>query len=176
LNYNRNSIGDTINIVGVGDFQNKIVPNLDKIEQIQIDGTLSEDYVLESNDLLVVRSNGSANLVGRLLLIDKVLPPMSFSGFTIRVRPHSEKVLAKYLCYYLRTKKIREKLIKNSGGSNIKSLNQTLLSSLSISLPSLSEQQKIVAEIEKTEAQIAEARKIIDDMPMQKNEILKKYL
>jgi type I restriction enzyme M protein len=176
LNYNRSSLGDIVSIIGVGDFQNRIVPDLEKIEQIQIDGSLSDDYVLEPNDLLVVRSNGSANLVGRFLMIDKVVPSMSFSGFTIRVRPHSEKAISKYLCYYLRTEKIREKLTKNSGGSNIKSLNQTLLSSLSIPLPSLSEQQKIVAEIEKIEVRIAEVQKIIDDASTRKNEILKKYL
>jgi type I restriction enzyme M protein len=176
LNYNRKSLGDVINIIGVGDFQNNIVPNLDLIEQIQIEGKLSEDYILQPNDLLVVRSNGSANLVGRFLLIDRILPNTSFSGFTIRLRPNFEKVNSKYLCYYLRTKKIREELTKNSGGSNIKSLNQILLSSLQIPLPPLSEQQKTVSEIEKIEAKMSEAQKIIDDMPTLKNEVLKKYL
>jgi restriction endonuclease S subunit len=165
-----------INIIGVGDFQNNIVPNLDSIEQIQIEGKLSEDYILQPNDLLVVRSNGSANLVGRFLLIDKILPNTSFSGFTIRLRPNIEKANSKYLCYYLRTEKVREELIRNSGGSNIKSLNQTLLSSLQIPLPSLPEQQKIVSEIEKIEAQISEAQEVIDAMPTLKNEVLKKYL
>jgi restriction endonuclease S subunit len=176
LNYNRKSLGDTINIVGVGNFQNNFVPNPDSIEQIQIEGKLSEDYILKSNDLLVVRSNGSANLVGRFLLIDKILPNTSFSGFTIRLRPNFEKVNSKYLCYYLRTEKVREELTQNSGGSNIKSLNQVLLSSLQIPLPLLSEQQKIVAEIEKIEAEIAKSQKIIDEMPSLKNEVLKQHL
>ncbi|KAA6330199.1 hypothetical protein EZS27_021062, partial [termite gut metagenome] len=47
---------------------------------------------------------------------------------------------------------------------------------LEIPVPTLSEQQKIVSEIEKTETQIAEAQKIIDSIPELKNGVLKKYL
>jgi restriction endonuclease S subunit len=176
LNYDRQSLGDIVNIIGVGDFQNNIVPNLNSIEQIQIDGQLTEDYVLKPDDLLVVRSNGSANLVGRFLLIDKILPNTSFSGFTIRLRPDGEKVHSKYLCYYLRTETVREKLTKNSGGSNIKSINQTLLSSLTIPLPSLAEQQKIVAKIEKLENEIADLQKESVTFSERKNAVLRKWL
>jgi type I restriction enzyme M protein len=176
LNYNRKSTGDMVNIIGVGDFQNNMVPNLNSIEQIQIEGKLSEDYILKSNDLLVVRSNGSANLVGRFLLIDNILPNTSFSGFTIRLRPDLKKVSSKYLCYYLRTENIREVLIKNSGGSNIKSLNQTLLSSLNIPLPPLSDQQKIIAQIEEIENEILNLQIDLNHFPKQKKLILENYL
>jgi type I restriction enzyme M protein len=176
LNYSRKSLGDIINIIGVSDFQNNITPNLDKIEQVQIEGSLTEEYHLQPDDLLVVRSNGSVNLVGRFLLIDKVLPNTSFSGFTIRLRPNLNKVYSKYLCYYLRTKKIRGNLTRNSYGSNIKSLNQPLLSSLTIPLPSLSEQQIIVSKIEKAEAQIHDMQKELEQISIQKELVLKKYL
>jgi restriction endonuclease S subunit len=117
-----------------------------------------------------VRSNGSANLVGRFLLIDDaVLPKTSFSGFTIRLRPDFKKVNSKYLCHYLRIGNIREKLIKNSGGSNIKSLNQALLSSLSIPLPPLSEQQKIINQIEKIENEIWNLQIQLKHFSKQKN-------
>jgi type I restriction enzyme M protein len=55
-------------------------------------------------------------------------------------------------------------------------ISQTILNPILIPVPPLSEQQKIVAEIEKIEEQIAEAQKIIDSMPVLKNEVLKKYL
>lgn len=47
---------------------------------------------------------------------------------------------------------------------------------LSLDVPPLSEQQKIVAQIEKLEKQIAEAQAIIDNSKQQKQEILDKYL
>jgi restriction endonuclease S subunit len=50
------------------------------------------------------------------------------------------------------------------------------LTPILISIPSLPEQQRTVSEIEKIETEIAEAQKVIDNMPTLKNEVLKKYL
>ncbi|MDR0829174.1 MAG: restriction endonuclease subunit S, partial [Prevotellaceae bacterium] len=57
LNYNRKSLGEIINIIGVSDFKNNLVPDLSSIEKIQIEGRLSDEYLLQPQDLLVVRSN-----------------------------------------------------------------------------------------------------------------------
>lgn len=80
------------------------------------------------------------------------------------------------MCHYLKTNIVRNKLIGNSKGSNIKSLNQTLLSSLKIPVPSLSEQQKIVSEIEKIENKITALEKELADLPEHKAIVLKRYL
>lgn len=176
LNYSRNSLGELINIVGVGDFQNRFSPDVASLEKIQIDGNLSDDYLLKTNDILVVRSNGSANLVGRFLFIDNLKTKTSFSGFTIRIRVENENINSKFLCHYLKTDFVRNKIITDSSGSNIKSLNQTLLSNIKIPLPPLSEQQKIVSEIEKIEEKIKILETEISEIPKQKEAVLKKYL
>lgn len=176
LNYSRNSLGELINIVGVGDFQNRFTPDLALLEKIQIDGDLSDDYLLKKNDILVVRSNGSPNLVGRFLFIEDLKIKTSFSGFTIRIRLNDKNVNAKFLCHYLKTDLVRNKIVTDSSGSNIKSLNQTLLSNIKIPLPPIPEQQKIVSEIEKIEQKISTLQKEIEEIPKQKEEILKKYL
>ncbi|WP_213197190.1 restriction endonuclease subunit S [Cloacibacterium caeni] len=176
LNYSRNSLGELINIVGVGDFQNRFSPDVASLEKIQIDGNLSDDYLLKTNDILVVRSNGSANLVGRFLFIDNLKTKTSFSGFTIRIRIENENINSKFLCHYLKTDFVRNKIITDSSGSNIKSLNQTLLSNIKIPLPPLSEQQKIVSEIEKIEEKIKVLETEISEIPKQKEAVLKKYL
>lgn len=176
LNYSRNSLGELINIVGVGDFQNRFSPDVASLEKIQIDGNLSDDYLLKTNDILVVRSNGSANLVGRFLFIDNLKTKTSFSGFTIRIRIENENINSKFLCHYLKTDFVRNKIITDSSGSNIKSLNQTLLSNIKIPLPPLSEQQKIVSEIEKIEAKINALETEIAEIPKLKEAVLKKYL
>lgn len=176
LNYSRSSVGDSIKIVGVKDFQDNFSPVLSSLEETQIDGKLSDDFVLKPKDILVVRSNGSANLVGRFLFIDKLTSKTSFSGFTIRIRPINSDVDAKFLCYFLRTDIVRNKIISESGGSNIKSLNQTLLSSIQIPLPTFAEQQKIVSQITEIETKIAALENEIAAIPQQKESILKKYL
>jgi restriction endonuclease S subunit len=76
----------------------------------------------------------------------------------------------------LKTDFVRNKIITDSSGSNIKSLNQTLLSNIKIPLPPLSEQQKIVSEIEKIEEKIKVLETEISEIPKQKEAVLKKYL
>ena len=176
LNYNRQSAGETITIVGVGDFKDDFTPNIDTLEKIQIEGDLREDYELKANDILVVRSNGSARLVGRFLFIDKLKDKTSFSGFTIRLRVSSEEIDSKFLCHYLKTEKVRDELTKDSKGSNIKSLNQGMLSAIKVPVPSIEEQKKIVVNIGKIESKIIELEKKLTDIPKQKGQILKKFL
>lgn len=178
LNYDRNSNGDIIKIIGVGDFQDNKTPEWENLENIEINGSLSEDYELHKNDLLVVRSNGSASLVGRFLLIDKEPhAKTSFSGFTIRLRLANADIYdSKFLFYYLSSPVTRDKLVKNSSGSNIKSLNQTLLSSIEIPMISFDEQKNIVSQIETLELEINKDRVLIANAVSEKQVILDKYL
>ena len=177
LNYDRNSKGDVISIIGVGDFKENMIPQWNTIKQTEINGNLDKDYELHKEDLLVVRSNGSANLVGRFLLIDKEPEQTtSFSGFTIRIRVNSKKINSKYLLYYLSSSIIRDRLVKNSNGSNIKSLNQTLLKSIEVPIISIDKQQRIVSQIEDLEVKIKSARETIESTAKQKQVVLDKYL
>lgn len=175
LNYSRSSSGELIKIVGVKDFQNNFTPDLNLLEEVQIDGNLSSDYQLIPKDILVVRSNGSANLVGRFLFIDKLIDKTSYSGFTIRIRPLNDSVDPKFLCYFLRTDLVRNKIMNESSGSNIKSLNQNLLSSIKVPLPPLEEQQITVSQITEIENNIAVLEKELLTIPQQKELTLKKY-
>lgn len=178
LNYDRRSNGDIVKIVGVGDFQNNKTPKWENLENIEVNGSLSEDYELHKNDLLVVRSNGSASLVGRFLLIEKEpIVKTSFSGFTIRLRLTNTDIYdSKFLFYYLSSPIARNKIVKNSSGSNIKSLNQTLLSSVEIPMISFDEQKRIVSQIEALESEITYARNLIENAASEKQAILDKYL
>jgi restriction endonuclease S subunit len=109
-------------------------------------------------------------------MIQKLNNVTSYSGFTIRIRPDFEKTDSKFLCYYLKSEIVRNELSENSVGSNIKSLNQTQLSNIKIPLPPLSEQQRIVSEIEKIEEKIKVLETEIAEIPTQKQAILKEYL
>ena len=160
----------------MGDFKDDFSPNLNNLEKIQIDGQLSEDYELKPKDILVVRSNGSARLVGRFLYINEINEKTSYSGFTIRIRVNSNEIDSKYLCHYLKTDVVRNELTTDSKGSNIKSLNQGLLSSIKVPLPTFREQEIIVSDIERIEKNIADLEKQIELIPKQKELVLNKYL
>jgi restriction endonuclease S subunit len=55
-------------------------------------------------------------------------------------------------------------------------LNQTILNNLELSVPSLSEQQRIVSEIKAYEQKISEAKAIMGGCAERKKNILEKYL
>lgn len=103
----------------------------------------SDDYLLENEDIVFVRSNGNKNLVGRCVLVYPNNIKTSFSGFCIRFRKNSDKVDAKYLAYFLKAPNTRKKIAGN--GANISNLNQKVLQNLAIPFPSLPEQQSIVS-------------------------------
>ena len=69
-----------------------------------------------------------------------------------------------------------EKAGQNEGFKRSYRASVDRIESLSIKLPPLTEQQKIVEQIERLETQIAGAKKIMAQTGAKKEEILKKYL
>ena len=144
MNFTKNESGTELHILGVGDFGNLFsISNTENLPIISLNEIPSDDYMLENEDIVFVRSNGNKNLVGRCLLVYPNNIKTSFSGFCIRFRKNSDKVDAKYLAYFLKAPNTRKKIAGN--GANISNLNQKVLQSLAIPFPSLPEQQSIVS-------------------------------
>ena len=177
LNYKEATVGDTVNIVGVADFKDNKSPNWDEVKTITIKENVDDSYLLHKNDLVTVRSNGSRELVGRFMLIDKEPEERTtFSGFSIRVRIVSDEVDNEFLYYLLSSANVRQRLTTGSNGANIKSLNQDLLSNLEIPLPPLSEQKKVIAQIRAIESEIASLKTICDEASSRKKAVLHREL
>ena len=177
LNYDKSSAGEEVSIVGVADFKDNKSPIWDDVEKVVINGKLEDAFLLQKNDLLTVRSNGSQELVGRFMIVNKDLKEKTtFSGFTIRVRPDNEVVKSEFLYYILSSPIIRKQLVVGSNGSNIKSLNQTLLANVEISIPSMKKQEEILSELLDIEKQIIEQRSIIEFGQDKKNRIIEDEL
>jgi type I restriction enzyme M protein len=79
----------------------------------------------------------------------------------------------KYLYYYL---KFNQEIIQWRKWVGFESINRDEILNIVISLPPLSEQQRIVAEIEQIEAEIARLESELAIIPSEKEAILKKYL
>jgi type I restriction enzyme S subunit len=178
LNFTKNSKGEKIKIVGVKDFQNNYWVPMQQLEPAQIDGKLSDAYLLQKGDILTVRSNGNKQLIGRCILASDVPDKTSHSGFTIRIRVKSPDVTPAYLVHYLKSDAIRRTLIESGDGTNISSLNQQALSALPVSVPPASVQIDIVTRIDAIEAEAgrleAAYQQKIDDLAELKQSILQK--
>lgn len=135
-----------VNFLGVGDFKDYLI--LDSPEQyskIPFVSDISEDCYLKDGDIVFVRSNGSKDLIGRCVMVQKLNCPTLYSGFCIRFRNEREDIaLNEYVLLFFRSERFRELLKAESGGTNINNLSQDVLNMIRIPLPSLEEQRNII--------------------------------
>ena len=156
LNFNVVPDGKTLKFLGVGDFKDHYVLNSEEMfSDILIDTEIDSDYMIQSGDIVFVRSNGSKELVGRAVMVENVTFPLSYSGFCIRLRNLRTDILnSKYLLYFFRSPYFRKQLEKYSQGSNITNINQVILSQIPIIIPPVEVQLKAIRKVEKMLAAI----------------------
>ncbi len=143
VNYNKNSFGVGVKVVGVSDFQNYTKPRYAELAQINPEGIVTERNILRDGDIVFVRSNGNRELIGRSLFIEQPPEEITHSAFTIRLRFTTHEVLPKFYAYCFRTPLIREALTAQGGGTNINNLNQDILNELEVPTPPLPLQRRI---------------------------------
>ena len=148
VNFTKRSKGHAVQIIGVKDFQNHFWVPLDSLDTVTLDGDLSPIDTVSEGDILTVRSNGNAELLGRCMVVGNLTEPTTHSGFTIRISLDRARAAPTYVCHFLRSRAVRRKLIDGGNGLNIKSLNQGMLAEIAVPLPSLAAQHKIVAKID----------------------------
>ncbi len=145
VNYNKNSFGEGIRVVGVSDFQDYTKPRYEELQQINPEGIVTERNLLRAGDVVFVRSNGNRELIGRSLFIEQPPEEITHSAFTIRLRFNTREVHPKFYAYCFRTPTIRRALTAQGGGTNINNLNQDILSALEVPFPPLYVQRRIGA-------------------------------
>lgn len=118
---------------------------------------------------------GSYSLIGRQGAlcgnINKAEGQFHATEHAVVVTPNSD-INNEWLYYQL----VKLNLNQYATGTAQPGLSVENLKSVSIQVPSPSEQQKIVSAIEKIESQIKIYEKELSEIPKQKEEILKKYL
>ena len=145
VNYNKDSFGEGVKVVGVKDFQDYTKPRYAELEQINPNGVVSERNILHDGDIVFVRSNGNRELIGRSLFIESPPEEVTHSAFTIRLRFTSRDVHPKFYAYLFRIPLIRRGLTAYGGGTNISNLNQDILGALEVPLPPLAVQRRIAS-------------------------------
>ncbi|MEO0376751.1 MAG: restriction endonuclease subunit S [Cyanobacteria bacterium P01_A01_bin.17] len=103
------------------------------------------ELFLMAGDVLISRAN-TRELVGSAALADSDYPNLMLSDKLFRLRA-TEKVLPKYLVLYLGTIAVRHQIELEATGASSSMLNigQAVIKELYIPVPSVSEQQEIVA-------------------------------
>ncbi|MEY4807434.1 MAG: hypothetical protein RLZZ206_1823 [Cyanobacteriota bacterium] len=125
---------------------------------------------IRNGDLLVIRSNGSLDLVGRTALASEVDEGFLFAGYLIRLRPRWEKVVPRFLLLVLSSPDTRRRVeLAARSTSGVNNINSKFLSGLPLFLPSLEEQQEICRRAQdlftladQLEGRLISARKVVD--------------
>ncbi len=113
------------------------------------DAKESSKLELKPGDLLLIRSNGSLDLVGKTALVRESDSGLLFAGYLIRLRLDIRIADPGYVSICLRSPDMRtvieEKAKSTSGVNNI---NSKELASLQLSLPTIHTQHKIVRRVD----------------------------
>lgn len=103
----------------------------------------------QEGDILVCRTNGSLDLIGKAAVIPPLPRPHAFASYLIRLRLDDSLVLSRYfhclICSPLGRDQIEEKARSTAGQFN---LNLEILGGLAVPLPPLEEQREIVSRVE----------------------------
>ena len=164
LNYHPKENGFQIKCIGVGDFQDyRALRDFKLIKDYSIDEIIDDSYYLKDGDIIIVRSNGSKELVGRNMIVYPQDKKVTYSGFCIRCRLNSLSILPILLNRILSARGTMMFLRQEGRGCNISNINQKILSSVPIILPPLSLQQSFASKIEAIEAQKALITKSMEE-------------
>lgn len=131
---------------------------------------------IHENDILIIRSNGSRDLVGKCAIVPALEKEYAYASFLIRIKP-SEQILAVYLVMYLNSTDARTQMFKKAKSSaGINNINSQELGAITISVPTLHEQSEIVTVLnnllikEQRSKEAAEA--VLDQIDSMKKAIL----
>lgn len=177
LNFTKADSGESIKIVGVGDFKDRSeLRSTQHLGRIQVANQIKEDELLSNGDLLFVRSNGNKDLIGRCLFFPEVHERLSFSGFTIRGRVSQEKALPEFMAIIARSSQFKAQISKTGGGTNISNLSQQILNEIHLQLPPIPEQKKIAQVLSTWDKSIDTTEQLLINTQQQKKALMQQLL
>lgn len=136
-----------------------------------------EKYEVKSNDLLLIRVNGSKSIVSKVVMYEGN-ERVAYCDHLIKITPDNKLILNKYLWYLMNSDLIRKILLDrvvSSAGQN--TISQGSLNGIIVKLPTIEEQVEIISILDKllnTESNIEELVEIDNGIDMIKKSILAK--
>ncbi len=129
VNYSRNEIGDSeFYIVNVRDVTESKFIEKNRLNKIRIDRKKAYPYLLESDDILIVRSASP----GETAILLQPESGIIYSGFTIRFRLINKNYFLYLFFIYQNIKNILNNL---ANGTTLKNVNQEMLKAYQVVIP-----------------------------------------
>lgn len=123
--------------------------SLQDLKFTELDGKEIAKLSLALGDVLIVRSNGSANLVGRSAVVDADAVGLAFAGYLIRLRVDQERLLPRFLHLVLNSPSVRARIERQARStSGVHNINSEEVKAIGFDLPPLSVQCEIIERVE----------------------------
>lgn len=123
--------------------------NLEDMKYAEFSTEDKTDYALKKGDLLLIRSNGSINIVGSVGLVGLEETNYIYAGYLIRLRPIQDIVNSRFLKFAFQSLDVRTQIeFKAKSTSGVNNINAQEVQDLQVNVFSLPEQTQIVAILE----------------------------
>ena len=134
---------------------NKIINYVDVYKNLKLTDEMIEGLVDTSNndlerysclqgDVFFTRTSETRDEVGMSSVLIEKIDDCVFSGFLLRGRPITDLLLPEYCAYCFSTDRVRNEIVNKSNFTTRATTTGLILSKISISVPSIDEQKKIV--------------------------------
>ena len=174
MNFHYDDSGIEINCLGVGDFKDfSTINDTSLLPVVSLNEMPSEEYLLKNDDIVFVRSNGNKALVGRSVAVYPNDTPTTFSGFCIRYRLQDTSVSVPYLLRVLKSDDMRMKMAGR--GANIQNLNQQILGTLIIPVPSIELQNQFADFVKQIDKSKVAVQKALDEAQLLFDSLMQEY-
>lgn len=137
---------------------------------------IDSSSLLRKDDVLIIRSNGSKELVGKSVLVPSLDKEYTYASFLIRARLNP-KIVPAYFVYYINSSDARIQMFKKAKSSaGINNINSKELGAINILVCSVSEQSEIVRILDefldKENAAKEAAESVLDQIETMKKAVL----
>lgn len=142
-----NSDGDGFPVLGIPNVLRDEL-YLDEFNRVGLTPSEVKKLALRDGDILVVRTNGNPLYVGRSVLIEDLGDVFAYASYLIRIRVNQSKISPAYAaCVFgsSQTRQALRRLAKSSAGNY--NLNTKDIRSIKLPVPSLDDQNDLVAQV-----------------------------
>jgi len=150
-------------VLRIPNVQNAVL-DLQDLKRAPSDFQLADSDAVRQGDMLIIRTNGSKSLIGRAaVVLAEQATRMSFASYLIRFRLNQTSHLAAWVSLVWQSTKMREwieaQAATSAGQHNV---SMTVLARAAIPLPPVSEQERIVAEVDRRLSILREVEAEVD--------------
>ncbi|HNB42694.1 MAG TPA: hypothetical protein PLL72_00720 [Burkholderiaceae bacterium] len=124
-------------------------PDLSDLKYADFEEVEKDKLSLQMGDILIIRSNGSVDLVGKCCVVDKPAEGLLFAGYLIRLRLDLSMINPYFAFISISSPATRRSIDKTARStSGVNNINSDEVRALKIDLPDLAEQAEIVRRVE----------------------------